>query len=170
MNDHLDDGGWMIRALQSTLDQYQEGECVHILDILTGVNRKVSQKWLGNPLDNNDRCFIHLDLLKKEIKKKQDLLKKEIEKKQDLLKNEIEKKNCKSSLSKESLTKLEDLSNIVGKLQLNVDFSKGCKDEIFDITSQLEKIIGEVTLKAQSCFSHCLAFEEKDMTLQKNKQ
>lgn len=149
-------GGWMIRALHSTLNHYQGGDSVHILDILRGINREVSEKTLLTPLHNSDQCRSHLSILKDELNREL------------MTENYCEK-------SYDDLSKLsEQLDHLQNSLELKMGSdSKETRDElvkeIFEVTDSVEKIVGPVVLKAQSCFFHNLAFKDEEMILLKTK-
>ncbi|XP_063448291.1 uncharacterized protein LOC134727830 [Mytilus trossulus] len=137
-----DEGGWMLRALYRTLDKYEVGSTVHILDILTDVNREISQ------------CVLPLNTSNPELQ----IL---------LLKEKVEQKLCEKNISKQIFRELNEIHTVLDELYKNT--GPGTSDNVNKITFRTEKIVGPVKLKAQSCFYHNLGFEECDMTLQKTK-
>lgn len=143
-------GGWMIRALHSTLEKYQGGETVHILDILRGINRDISEKYKFTPLNSIESCRSHLCILK----------------------DELDRELMTENYGEKSLDDLNELRKKIDHLEENLeqkmesDF-KELKEEIVGVTASVEKIVGLVVLKAQSCFFHNLAFQDEDMTLLK---
>ncbi|XP_052093973.1 uncharacterized protein LOC127730004 isoform X2 [Mytilus californianus] len=145
-------GGWMIRALHSTLEKYQGGDTVHILDILRDINRDISEKYKFTPLDSSERCMSHLRILK----------------------DELDRELMTENYCEKTLDDLNELSKKLDHLQENLE-QKMASDlneivkEIVEVTASVEKIVGLVVLKAQSCFFHNLAFQDEDMTLHKTK-
>lgn len=145
-------GGWMIRALHSTLEKYQGGDTVHILDILRDINRDISEKYKLTPLDSSKRCRSHLCILK----------------------DELDRELMTENYCEKSLDDLNELSKKLDHLQENLEQKmesewKEIRDEIIEVTASVEKIVGLVVLKAQSCFFHNLAFQDEEMTLHKTK-
>ncbi|CAC5419619.1 unnamed protein product [Mytilus coruscus] len=145
-------GGWMIRALHSTLEKYQGGDTVHILDILRDINRDISEKYKLTPLDSSERCRSHLCILK----------------------DELDRELMTENYCEKSLDDLNELSKKLDHLQENLEQKmesewKEIRDEIIEVTASVEKIVGLVVLKAQSCFFHNLAFQDEEMTLHKTK-
>ncbi|CAG2192607.1 unnamed protein product [Mytilus edulis] len=210
--DSTDGGGWMIRALHSTMIKQQKpGDIVYIPDILTGINREISRKentlkLKSNHMNENIQRMTYSSYLsvlltnvdqkiKKEETSQQLLLKvKEYFKQGDMelfegneniellkVKEVIELEDLKLLKVKENpktedfeLLKIteglkllkvnEDLKILRLKVDVEQEIYK-LDDEIKVIRDRVEEFIGEVTIKAQSCFFHNLAFEDEHMKL-----
>lgn len=210
--DSTDGGGWMIRALHSTMiKQQKQGDIVYIPDILTGINREISRKentlkLKSNHMNENIQRMTYSSYLsvlltnvdqkiKKEETSQQLLLKvKEYFKQGDMelfegneniellkVKEVIELEDLKLLKVKENpktedfeLLKIteglkllkvnEDLKILRLKVDVEQEIYK-LDDEIKVIRDRVEEFIGEVTIKAQSCFFHNLAFEDEHMKL-----
>ncbi|CAG2208892.1 CASP2 [Mytilus edulis] len=159
-----DEGGWMIRALYSTLHEYQKEDGVrdvHIIDVLGRINRKVSEKeavFLISDFDSDDsvvgKCISHLSMLKDEL----------------IMELKKENKDSMDELIALKQQVIELQGRVVQEIKLGGEPKKTMINDIIIVRDKVEgKINGLVDTKAQSCFYHNLAFEDKDMTLYKSK-
>lgn len=157
--DEEDGGGWMIRALHSTLDSFHKEDTVHILDILSGISRNIREKsieiFTPGSCDSmraiQKKCRLCLGVLKKELME------------------ELQKEH----LNEESRNKANELIKILEELQGRIPFMKNSDKEKNQVLEEIlnfrKNISGTEELLVQFCYFHNLAFEDEYLTLLKTK-
>ena len=153
----------MIKSLHDKLNSCKPGESIHILEVLTEVNREVGQR--ESRVKRNELKIPTLDMISEGEKEQ---LLKILCQLQDVVREQIRKTDVRTKLEKFK-TEVEILMENVNSVTHTSDSLRKLHSELEELSKKIRDEVEVVTLKAQSCYFHNLAFDESELFLVKQK-